>query len=169
MEPRACWRGSSSRSPRSRSSAPPSRSTSRAPRDLFLNPELFDANQLHVYFRVNSLFFDPNILGRYLALAITALGAYIAWSGERRAWRSALSPARCCLVGLALQLLDHRASPPLLAGLGMVALLRWGWRGRARRRRRSALAGLVALLIAGGTPTSDIQDDRGDRQRAQST
>ena len=42
-------------------------------RDLFLNPELFDANELHVYFRVNSIFFDPNIFGRYLALGLTAL------------------------------------------------------------------------------------------------
>ena len=53
-------------------------------RDLFLNPELFDANELHVYFRVNSIFFDPNIFGRYLALALTALAACIAWGGERR-------------------------------------------------------------------------------------
>ena len=50
-----------------------------ATRDLFLNPELFDANQLHAYFRVNSLFFDPNILGRYMALAITVLAACLAW------------------------------------------------------------------------------------------
>ena len=53
-------------------------------RDLFLNPELFDANQLHVYFRVNSIFFDPNMFGRYLALALTALAACIAWGGDRR-------------------------------------------------------------------------------------
>ena len=49
-------------------------------RDLFLNDELLDANQLHAYFRVNSVFFDPNILGRYLALAMTAIGAYLAYT-----------------------------------------------------------------------------------------
>ena len=50
-------------------------SPSTSPGELFFNPELGDANELHVYFRVNSIFFDPNIFGRYLALALTAFAA----------------------------------------------------------------------------------------------
>ena len=34
---------------------------------LFLNPKVVAANQYDNYFRVNSLFFDPNIYGRFLA------------------------------------------------------------------------------------------------------
>jgi O-antigen ligase len=127
-------------------------------RDLFLNPELFDSNQLHVYFRANSLFFDPNILGRYLALAITALGAYIAWSRGRRELALAALAAGLCLVGLAFSY-SITSFAAVLAGLGIVALLRWGWRGAAAAGALG-LAGLAGLAIAGGTPTSDIQDYR---------
>jgi O-antigen ligase len=127
-------------------------------RDLFLNPELFDANQLHVYFRVNSIFFDPNILGRYLALAVTALGAYLAWDVERRGIALALVAAAICLAGLVVTY-SITSFAALTAGLAMVAVLRWGWRGVAGAGGL-ILAGVVALLIAGGTPTSDIQTDR---------
>ena len=127
-------------------------------RDLFLNPELFDANQLHVYFRANSLFFDPNILGRYLALAITALGAYMAWSGERLGLALAAIAAGVCLIGLVVSF-SITSFAAVIAGLGIVALLRWGWRGAAAAAALG-LAGLAGLAIAGGTPTSDIQDYR---------
>ena len=127
--------------------------------DLFLNPELFDANQLHVYFRVNSIFFDPNILGRYLALALTALGAYLAWSEDRRGLAAALTACAIGLAGLALSF-SISSFAALIAGLGVVAMLRWSWRGAAAAAGLG-LVGLVALLIAGGAPGSDIQTDRG--------
>jgi len=127
-------------------------------RNLFLNPELLDSNQLHVYFRANSLFFDPNILGRYLALAITAMGAYMAFNGERRVLAAAAVACAICLVGLCFSY-SITSFVAVLAGLGMVALLRWGWRGALTAAAFGA-AGLVALTIAGGTPTSDIQDYR---------
>jgi putative inorganic carbon (hco3(-)) transporter len=127
-------------------------------RDLFLNPELFDANQLHQYFRVNSLFYDPNILGRYLALAITALAACIAWGGDRRELGAAAAVALLALVGMVFSF-SITSFAALLVGLGMIALLRFRARG-ALAVAALGLAGLVALLIAGGTPTSDIQSDR---------
>jgi putative inorganic carbon (HCO3(-)) transporter len=127
-------------------------------RDLFLNPELFDANELHVYFRVNSVFFDPNILGRYLALTITALGAYVAWGGSRRGLGLALVAFGLALTALAFSF-SITSFASALAGLGMVALLRWRWRGALAAGGVFAV-GLVALAIAGGTPTSDIQSDR---------
>jgi hypothetical protein len=130
-----------------------------AARDLFLNPELFDANQLHQYFRVNSLFFDPNILGRYLALAVTALAAYVAWAESRAGITAASLACLLALAGLALSY-SITSFAALLAGLGMVALLRWGARGAVAAGSLVAAAA-VALLIAGGTPGSDIQTDRG--------
>lgn len=127
-------------------------------RDLFLNPELFDANQLHVYFRVNSIFYDPNIFARYLALAITALAACIAWGGSRRDLALALATVALALLALALSY-SITGLAALLAGLAMVAILRWRWRG-ALAFAALGLAGLGALAIAGGTPTSDIEDYR---------
>ena len=37
---------------------------------LFLNPKVVAANQYDNYFRVNSVFFDPSIYGRFLALVM---------------------------------------------------------------------------------------------------
>jgi len=127
-------------------------------RDLFLNPELFDANELHVYFRVNSIFFDPNIFGRYMALALTALGACLAWGGSRRDLALGAVAFAIGLLGLALSY-SLTSFAALLAGLGTVALLRWSWRGAAAFAGLG-LAAVAALAIAGGTPTSDVEDVR---------
>ena len=127
-------------------------------RDLFLNPELYDANQLHSYFRVNSVFFDPNIFGRYLALAIVALAAYLVWGAPPRPALLAAATAVIALIGLAFSF-SITSFGALLAGLGIVAVLRWGWRGAAVTAALGGV-GLAVLLVAGGTPTSDIQSDR---------
>ena len=127
-------------------------------RDLFLNPELFDANQLHVYFRVNSIFYDPNILARYLALALTAIAACIAWEARGRDLGAASAAAALGLIALAFSY-SITGFATVLAGLAVVAVLRWRWRGAAAVGAIGA-AGLAALLIAGGTPTSDVETDR---------
>jgi putative inorganic carbon (HCO3(-)) transporter len=126
-----------------------------AARDLFLNDELFDSNQLHLYFRVNSLFFDPNVLGRYLALAIVALAAYLAWGANRRSLAAAAVTAVIALCGLVLSF-SISSFLALLAGLGALALLRWRWHGALAAGGMAAVA-LVALLLLGGTPSSEIE------------
>ena len=143
-----------------RASAPRSRSISGFARDLFLNPELFDANQLHVYFRVNSIFFDPNILGRYLALAITALGRLHRLERDRaRPRAAALAVCALCLVGLAFSY-SITSFAALLAGPRDRRAAALGLARRARRRRARRSSASSALAIAGGTPTSDIEDYR---------
>jgi O-antigen ligase len=127
-------------------------------RDLFLNAELADANQLHVYFRVNSIFFDPNILGRYLALAITVYAGFIAWGAPRRELAAAAVVCAVSLLGLAFSY-SITSFGSLLAGLGVIAILRWSWRGLAAAAAFGAV-GLIVLLLAGGTPHSDIEDVR---------
>jgi hypothetical protein len=126
-----------------------------AARDLFLNDDLFESNQLHLYFRVNSLFFDPNVLGRYLALAVVALAAYLAWGGDPRKLTVATLAAGIALIGLALSY-SLSSFAALLAGLGMLAILRWRMRGALAAGSLAALA-LVVLVVAGGTPESEIR------------
>ena len=62
-------------------------------KQLFLNPKVVAANEYSNFFRVNSLFFDPNIYGRFLALVMVAVTAVVLWSGRRR---EVLLGARCC-------------------------------------------------------------------------
>ena len=43
-------------------------------RELLWNPKVISANQFESYFRVNSVFWDPNVYGRFLALVIVRRG-----------------------------------------------------------------------------------------------
>ena len=71
-----------------------------ATQHIFWNDKLEASNDFHFYFRVNSLFWDPNIYGRYLVLDDPARDDHAGLGGEpgarprsRRArWRSP-SPA----------------------------------------------------------------------------
>ena len=60
-----------------------------ATRSLLLNPKVIASNELEEYFRVNSLFFDPNIYGRFLALVMLGLAGVLLW--ERRPRTAALA------------------------------------------------------------------------------
>jgi len=110
-------------------------------RDLILNQQLLDANQLHTYFRVNSLFHDPNVLGRYLALTIVALAAYVAWDPDPRAAVAATAVGVVSTVALVLTY-SLTSFAALIAGLVVVAWLRWGV--------RAGLAAGVVVLVTGG-------------------
>jgi O-antigen ligase len=123
-----------------------------ATRELLLNKDLKDANQLHLYFRVNSLFKDPNVLGRYLALVLVGVAAWLGWRGRDR-WT--VPAVLCCAVLLAALALTYSQSSflALIAGLGLLVWLRLGARGLALAAG-IAVAGIAALAIAGG-PAED--------------
>ena len=68
-----------------------------AKRELLLNPKVISSNQFESYFRVNSLFFDPNIYGRFLATVM--LGARppsLLWCRRTRWSPAARARSRCC-------------------------------------------------------------------------
>ena len=99
-----------------------------AARDLLLSKgDLLASNQLHLYFRVNSLFYDPNILGRALALVLVALGAYLAWARNTGLAIAAAVVAGILLAALALSF-SITGFAALIAGLLVVMALRWGIR-----------------------------------------
>jgi putative inorganic carbon (HCO3(-)) transporter len=99
-----------------------------AARDLLLSKgDLLASNQLHLYFRVNSLFYDPNILGRDLALVLVALGAFLAWTQSTRLAIGAIAAAGVLLAALALSY-SITGFIALVAGLLVVMALRWGMR-----------------------------------------
>jgi putative inorganic carbon (HCO3(-)) transporter len=121
-----------------------------AARDLLLNSQLEDSNQIKPFFRVNSLFHDPNILGRYLALVVVVLGAGVAWS--RGGWRAAVGVG-AGLVTLAALILTFSLTSvaALLAGLAVLTALRWGLRWAAAAVAVTLLVGaVVALADPGG-------------------
>jgi putative inorganic carbon (HCO3(-)) transporter len=95
-----------------------------ATRHLLLNPKLVQANALHTYFTVNSVFFDPNIFGRFLALVMVLLATVLVY--ERRRNRQLASTVLLAMLWTGLLLTISRSSiGALLVGLAVLAVLRW--------------------------------------------
>jgi putative inorganic carbon (HCO3(-)) transporter len=91
---------------------------------LISNAKVVEANDLLPYFRVNSLFFDPNIFGRYLALTMILLAAVLLWT--RRPREAAYIGAALVLLWLGLVFsLSQSSFAALLLGLAVLAALRW--------------------------------------------
>jgi O-antigen ligase/polysaccharide polymerase Wzy-like membrane protein len=116
-------------------------------RELFWNPKVIRANQFESYFRVNSVFWDPNVFGRFLAIVMVAVAAVMLWSRRRR---NALLAALALAVlwgGLVLTF-SQSSIASLLIGLAVVAALRWNpRRALAASVLVAALAGLFVLAF----------------------
>jgi O-antigen ligase len=113
-----------------------------ARKELFLNPKVVAANQYDNYFRVNSLFFDPNIYGRFLALVMIGVTTVVLWSRRQRDVLVGAGVLAWLLAGLVTSF-SQSSVAALLLGLAVLAAYRWGVRGTAY----VALA-LVALALA---------------------
>ena len=113
-------------------------------RTLLLNPTVIAANAFGSYFRVNSLFFDPNIYGRFLAEVMIALAALVAWTARRR--DIALLAIALAVLWAALVLTFSQSSfAALLAGLAVAAAMRWGLKPIA-----AIVVGAAAIVAVGG-------------------
>jgi O-antigen ligase len=126
-------------------------------RDLFWNDQVIRSNAFHTYFRVNSIFWDPNIYGRYLALVIVVAMAALLWVKERRA----LVLLTCLVAVLWFGLVptfSQSSFAALLAGLAVLAALRWSWRWALGAVGAVAVLGVLVVLFAGGS--SKISIDR---------
>jgi O-antigen ligase len=122
-------------------------------KSLFLNPKVVVADQYDNYFRVNSVFFDPSIYGRFLALvmiAVTtvllsftgAVGAAARSVGEhRRVLLGGAAVLAWLLAGLVTSF-SQSSIAALLLGLAVLAAWCWGVRATAY------VAGAVVVLAA---------------------
>jgi O-antigen ligase len=123
---------------------------------LFLNPKVVAANQFDNYFRVNSVFFDPSIYGRFLALVMIAVTTVVL-TGRRSAASAASAAAyvrqrrRDVLLGAAvlawlLAGLVTSFSQSSIAALllGLAVLAAWCWGVRA-----TVYVSVAVLAIAG--------------------
>jgi putative inorganic carbon (HCO3(-)) transporter len=111
-------------------------------RELLWNPKVIAANQFESYFRVNSVFWDPNIYGRFLVLVMLGLAAAMLWSARARV-SMALGGALAVLwAGLVLTF-SQSSFAALLTGLIVLAALRWD----VRRTAAAAAIGLAAAVV----------------------
>lgn len=129
-----------------------------ATRHLLLNPKVIASNQLEDYFRVNSLFFDPNIYGRFLAIAIVLITGWMLWRSRTRDVALAGLLVAFLFGGLVLTL-SQSSFAALLAGLAVLGGLRWSVRWAVAASGAALVAGLV--IVALGTSVLEGSDGAG--------
>ncbi len=106
---------------------------------VFWNPNLKADNAFATFYRVNSLFWDPSIYGRFLVVAILVALAVLVF-GPWRHYDVLLSLAVVLLwVGLFLSF-SQSSFAALIAGILVASVLAW-------RRRALAAAGAAAVLV----------------------
>jgi O-antigen ligase len=117
-------------------------------KSLFLNPKVVQANQYDNYFRVNSVFFDPSIYGRFLALVIVAVTTAVLARGSAiydRARRRDVLVGAAVLLWLLVGLVTSFSQSSIAAlVLGLAVLGAWCWGVRA-----TALVSVIVVAIAG--------------------
>jgi O-antigen ligase len=111
-------------------------------RELLWNPKVINANQAESYFRVNSVFWDPNVYGRFLALVMVVLAGIMLWSGRLRV-ALAMAAALAVLWGGLVLTFSQSSIASLLAGLATLAALRWD----VRRTVAASVVGIVAAAV----------------------
>jgi O-antigen ligase len=111
---------------------------------LFLNPKVIASDQFGNYFRVNSLFFDPSIYGRFLAVVMIAVTAVVLWSRRRRDVLVGAAVLAWLLVGLVTSFSQSSIAALLL---GLVVLAAYRWDTRATVYVTGALVTIAAVVV----------------------
>ncbi|MGH2922453.1 MAG: O-antigen ligase family protein, partial [Solirubrobacterales bacterium] len=122
--------------------------------EIFWNPTLERSNDFHFYFRVNSLFWDPNIYGRYLALAAVLLLAVLAWTRDRRRIGALAAIIAIAFAGLTVSF-SQTSLITLLAGIAVICALRFSFRWTAIALPFAAVAVVAAIVVLGGTSAAE--------------
>jgi len=128
-----------------------------ASRHLLFNTAL---NTNERFFRVNSLFYDPNIFGRFLALTMVVVVAATVWRSDRRV----LLRAAAVLVVLWLGLVgsvSETSMVALLAGLAVIGAARFSLRASAAATAVVVAAGVVIAIAASGRLHLNLSDTSG--------
>ena len=126
-----------------------------ATRHLFFNPKVIASNQLEDYFRVNSLFFDPNIYGRFLIIVMLLVTAWLLWAREKR---EVIAGAVLLLVLWAALVVTFSQSSfaSLLVGLAVLGALRWNARRALALSAAALVVGIAVIAFAPGLVKVDL-------------
>ncbi|HXR60555.1 MAG TPA: hypothetical protein VN732_04430, partial [Solirubrobacterales bacterium] len=117
-----------------------------ATRSLFWNDQIIRSNEFHTYFRVNSVFWDPNVYGRYLALVTVVATAAMLWSRTREAFFPLCGLIAVLWIGL-VPTFSQSSLLALLAGLAVLAAIRWSWRWTLAAVVVGAIGAVLVVLL----------------------
>jgi putative inorganic carbon (HCO3(-)) transporter len=110
-----------------------------ATRDIFWNPKVIVGNAFATFYRVNSVFWDPSIYGRFLVVAILVSLVLVVHGAPRRVALAAAGAIVVMFFGLVFSF-SQSSFVALAAGVIIVAWFAWG-------RWTLALLGIVAAVV----------------------
>jgi putative inorganic carbon (HCO3(-)) transporter len=108
-------------------------------RDIFWNPKVLVGNAYAPFYRVNSVFWDPSIYGRFLVVAILASLVLVVHGLVRRVVIAASAAIVVSWIGLVFSF-SQSSFVALVVGVGIVAWSAWG-------RKTLALLGGIAVVV----------------------
>jgi putative inorganic carbon (HCO3(-)) transporter len=126
-----------------------------ATKHLVLSSNALDANSYQSYFRVSSLFFDPNIYGRFLAVVLVMVTAVLLWTRSSSRVLVCGAIVAVLLAGIVLSLSESSLGA-LLAGLTVLAALRWGFKPVAFIVGGLLVVGVAAVIALPGASGVEI-------------
>ena len=122
-----------------------------ATREVFWNPKLKVDNAYAPFFRVNSVFWDPSIYGRYLVVAILATLVLVLLGLRERLVAAAVLVIAALWTGLLFSF-SQSSFAALIAGTLAAATVVWRWRA-------AVAMGLVAVvLVSVGFATPQVRN-----------
>lgn len=130
-----------------------------ATRHLLLNPKVIASNEFESYFRVNSLFFDPNIYGRFLAVVMIAIAGFVLWSRRTRDVYGAAAVLAVLWAGLVLTF-SQSSFVSLLVGLAILGGAQWGGRRAIGVAGALVVVGVAFVALAPDAIHLDIGDSK---------
>ena len=114
-------------------------------RDIFQNPKVITANSYAKFFRVNSVFWDPSIYGRFLVIAMLPSVVLLARGRLARLTPAAALALALMWLGLLISFSQSSFAALLVVGAGGLFLL---WRWQALIVVVAAAAVLAGIAVA---------------------
>ncbi len=128
-------------------------------RDIFQNPKVVVGNAYAPFYRVNSVFWDPSIYGRFLVEAIIASLVLVLRGRSERLVLGAAAAIVVTWLGLLISFSQSSFAALIVAVLGAAAIA-WRWRA-------AAAVGLVAVvLVSVGVSAPQVRHELFKKSRA---
>ena len=108
-------------------------------RDIFQNPKVINSNAYAQFFRVNSVFWDPSVYGRFLVVAIVPSLVLLVHARARRLAPVVVAAILVIWLGLLISFSQSSFAALIVAVIG-AAVVAWRWRALI------AVAAAVAVL-----------------------
>jgi putative inorganic carbon (hco3(-)) transporter len=128
-------------------------------RDVFWNPKVIIGNAYAPFYRVNSVFYDPSIYGRFLVVAILTTLVLALRTSVQRIVLGAAAAIAFLWVGLLFSF-SQSSFAALVAGVLVAAAFAWRWRAAA------ALGLVAAVLVTVGISAPQVRHTLLGKSRA---